>query len=201
MEPFSHPSIPSTLAWCNEPHAYAIDPSGALSITAGERTDWFIDPAGAMVRDSAPAALFVPPDGTFTLSARVRVHMDSTFDAGVLFAYARPDLWAKLCLEFSPQRRPMIVSVVTKGRSDDCNSVELEEPDIFLRMARSGGTFAFHFSPDGRYWHLVRHFTLGDVEELQIGFSAQSPTGPGCTAVFSDVSYRAGAVEDIRSGQ
>jgi len=35
------------------------------------------------------------------------------------------------------------------------------------------------------HWHLVRYFSLGNLSTLRIGFSAQSPMGPRCAAVFS----------------
>ena len=74
-------------------------------------SDWFADPAGDAVKDDAPAALFIPPDQDFTLSARVAVDFASTFDAGVLQLRESDSLWAKLCFEYSPQGQPMIVSV------------------------------------------------------------------------------------------
>src|SRR5207342_974724 len=109
------------------------------------------------------------------------------------------DLWAKLCFEYSPQHQPMIVSVVTRGVSDDCNSVVIGGREVYLRIAHTPRTTAFHYSLDGRYWQLVRYFTLGELHNLQVGFSSQSPTGQKCTAVFSKIHYRAGALKDNRN--
>jgi hypothetical protein len=95
----------------------------------------------------------------------------------------------------------MIVSVVTRGTSDDCNSVPIAGQTVYLRMARNAQTFAFHYSLDGRYWHMVRYFTLGSLGALQVGFSSQSPTGQQCRAVFSEINYRAGTLTDNRSGE
>jgi regulation of enolase protein 1 (concanavalin A-like superfamily) len=95
----------------------------------------------------------------------------------------------------------MIVSVVTRGRSDDCNSKIIDGNEVYLRVARLGQAFAFHYSEDGRTWHLVRHFTLGPVDELQVGFSSQSPTGPGCRSTFSEISYEPRLLKGIRSGK
>ena len=97
--------------------------------------------------------------------------------------------------------QPMIVSVVTRGRSDDCKSVTLKGLEVYLRVARLGDTFAFHFSKDGRFWHMVRYFTLGSLGELRVGFSSQSPTGRSCRTVFSEVAYEARLLQDIRSGE
>jgi regulation of enolase protein 1 (concanavalin A-like superfamily) len=95
----------------------------------------------------------------------------------------------------------MIVSVVTRGVSDDCNSVEIDGSEVYLRVARTPQTWAFHNSLDGRFWHFVRYFTLGKVDSPRVGFSAQSPTGAQCAAIFSEISYRAGSLRDLRNGE
>jgi len=128
--------------------------------------------------------------GDFLLSARVSVGFASTFDAGVLLLYGHDRLWAKLCFEYSPLHHPMVVSVVTRGTSDDANSFEVEGNQIWLRIARMGPACAFHASTDGQSWQLIRHFALGEPGDLAVGFLAQSPTGAGCdvTAVADHCS-------------
>ena len=71
---------------------------------------------------------------------------------------------------------------------------------VWLRIARVGAAFAFHASDDGGRWDFVRHFALdGDP---QAGFLAQSPTGEGCAATFSDDPPRAPRrLRDLRSGE
>jgi regulation of enolase protein 1 (concanavalin A-like superfamily) len=199
--PFTLPAIPGELKWANEPLDWAIGPDGSLSIVAGEATDWFIDPNGAYENANTPAALFSPPDSSFLLSARVGVDFGSTFDAGVLQVRAGADQWAKFCFEFSPDRQPMIVSVVTRGISDDCNSVVIDGHEVYLRVAATPATIAFHYSLDGKLWHLVRYFALDRKSALQVGFSSQSPTGKRCGAVFSEIDYVAGRLKDNRSGE
>jgi regulation of enolase protein 1 (concanavalin A-like superfamily) len=198
-------TIPGPLRWINHPLSWQLAPDGALAIEAGPRTDWFADPAAGgsppAIKDDAPAALFTTADEEFILSARVSVAFASSFDAGSLQLRASAAHWGKLCFEYSPQGRPMIVSVVTRGRSDDCNSTIIALNQVYLRVARLGQAFSFHYSEDGQSWPLVRYFTLGPVETLQAGFSAQSPTGRGCRAVFSEVTYAARRLEDIRSGE
>lgn len=197
---FTLPSIPAPLTWKNQPLQSTHD-ARQLSITAGAQTDWFIDPSGAPAKGDAPIGLFVPPDPVFRLQARVTVEFAATYDAGVLFAYAREDLWGKLCFEYSPQQKPMVVSVVTKGVSDDCNSVVMEKQTVHLRLYRRDAILAFHYSPDGRFWHFVRYFTLGQVEHLTVGFSAQSPTGQGCRVSFSEIQYLPGVLANLRNGE
>lgn len=199
MTTLTLPTLTAPLDWLNDPTEVA-GAADLLRITAGPATDWFIDPAGGAATGSAPVALFAPPDETFQLSARVSAGFAATYDAGVLFLYGGPDRWAKLCFEYSPQGRPGVVSVVTRGVSDDCNSVLIDDHTVHLRLYRQGDVFAFHYSTDGRWWNLVRYFSLGAVDGLRVGFSAQSPTGAGCTATFADIRYQAAALADLRNG-
>lgn len=200
MSSFALPTIPAELKWRQTPVAWATTPEDSLTITAGPTTDWFSDPAGAVNKADAPVALFTPPEPSFRLSAQVTVDFAATFDAGVLFLYADADHWAKLCFEFSPQGEPMVVSVVTRGASDDCNSTVIVGNTVYLRVNQQDKSTAFHYSTDGQWWHLVRYFTLGVDTPVQIGFSAQSPTGAGCQATFAAISYQPGAVRDLRDG-
>lgn len=201
MTTFTLPAVPGEFKWHVPPSDWSFDPAKGLSVTAGPQTDWFSDPAGNFVKDNAPCALMTPPDNHFLLSAKVAVAFGATYDAGALQLRAGHDLGAKLCFEYSPQGRPMIVSVVTRGVSDDCNSVEIEGSEVYLRMALTPQTIAFHYSRDGSCWHLVRYFGLGKLDNLRVGFSSQSPFGQQCTAVFSEISYRAGGLKDIRNGE
>jgi hypothetical protein len=171
----------------------------ALTVTAGPGTDWFIHPGTGEAKLDAPAQL-EPVAGDFLLSARVEVDFASTFDAGVLALWHDERTWAKLCFEYSPDDEPMVVSVVTRGVSDDANSTGIDGNSVWLRIARIGAAIAFHSSTDGKRWNLVRHFALGTDGEIQVGFLAQSPTGEGCAARFSHVELTNSTLTDIRSG-
>lgn len=190
--------LPSELIWFNPVISSSDDKT--LHITAAAGTDLFTDPAGGVVKDDTPRGVFAP-DPQFTLSAHVTVDFAATYDAGVLLVYVDGGHWAKLCFEYSPQGEPMVVSVVTNGVSDDCNSVPLARNDIYLRIMRLGRNFAFHYSEDGSYWHMVRHFALHETTDLRAGFSSQSPTGAGCHVTFDQIQYSPSAVKDIRSGE
>jgi len=193
------PSIPAPLRWGLPPVAWNIGGDGALTITAGPRTDMFVNPAGTEVVLNAPRLVFEPA-GDFMLRARVTVGFAATYDAGVLLLYAGERSWAKLCFEYSPQRQPMIVSVVTQGFSDDANAYVVAGNQTFLRVSRLGRAFAFHASEDGAYWQMIRNFTLEPSAQLAAGFVAQSPTGDGCTATFADIAYTPARLADLRSG-
>ncbi len=70
---FTLASVPQILTWKNEPAQSTTDTQRQLSIATGAQTDWFRDPSGKHVKDNAPIALFVPPDSTFRLQAKVTV--------------------------------------------------------------------------------------------------------------------------------
>ena len=142
-------AIPWPLQWQIEPLTWQItseSESESLIVTAGQQTDRFVDPAGGYANDSAPCALFMPEDENFVFSTKVEVEFASAFDAGVLQIREQADLWAKLCFEYSPNQQPMVVSVVTRGVSDDCNSAILSGNAVYLRIARNTGVYSFHYS-------------------------------------------------------
>ena len=194
------PGVPGPARWAVEPQSWVYDPAGALIIDAGGRTDLFVDPAGSASYSNSPRLLFTA-EGDFTLAARVSVGFGAMFDAGVLLVAVDASRWAKLCFERSPQGVPMVVSVVTSEYSDDCNGPAIEGSSVWLRVARLGRAFAFHWSADGSFWNLARYFTLGDEVALQVGFSSQSPTGAGCTARFEQIVYRAERLRELRDGR
>jgi regulation of enolase protein 1 (concanavalin A-like superfamily) len=184
--------------WLGKPKNFSVDEK-SLKITSGPREDWFIDPETAEMTSNAPAYI-CEPSGDFTLQARVTPGFATTFDAGALVLWHDESNWAKLAFEYSPQGHAMVVSVVTRGESDDCNSVILDSESVWLRIARRGRAHAFHYSLDAQEWHFVRYFRLNENGAAAVGFEAQSPLGDGCTARFSDVAYSTTRLTDIRSG-
>lgn len=175
---------------------------GALVLTGAASTDMFIDPKSPDGElPDAGRMLGVPPHGDFTLSAKVTVDFGSMYDAGVLLVWTGDRHWAKLCFEYSPQLVPTAVTVVTRETSDDSNSFEVEGSTLWLRVTRAGSAWAFHASTDGSWWRLLRYFSFGSgAGQARVGFVAQSPTGPGCTATFEHIAFGRGAPENLRDG-
>lgn len=195
------PGVPFPLEPTGNPALQASVSGDSLILVSGAKSDLFIDPAGEeAARPDAGRLTGLPGDLDFTLSARVTVRFAHVFDAGVLLLYLSERRWAKLCYELSPQRRATAVTVVTHTTSDDCNSFETAGGPLHLRITRSGRVWAFHASEDGSWWRLLRYFTLGEASGARVGFLAQSPNGPGCTAVFDEIAYKSGAPADLRDG-
>jgi len=195
------PGLPFPLEQTGTPACEAVVAGGSLVLTSGPKSDLFIDPMGDEgARPDAGRLTGLPNDQDFTFAARVTVQFGEIFDAGVLLVYLSDRRWAKLCYEFSPQRRPTAVTVVTHGISDDSNSFATAGAPLWLRVTRSGRAWAFHASEDGAYWQLLRYFSLGETSGARVGFLAQSPAGHGCTATFDSISFRVGAPANLRDG-
>lgn len=182
------------------PHRFE---GGTLTLTAGPSTDWFIDPSGSEPRADAPL-LLAPAAGPTTLAATLTVDGAGLFDAATLFVYEGTSVWGKLALERSPSGQLYVVSVITDRVSDDANHEPVPSGTVRLRIAAlGGGDYAFHVADGdgsgGTGWRLLRHFRLPHANP-RLGFGAQSPTGPGCTATFTAIEWATQRVTDLRDG-
>lgn len=190
-------AMPMPMRWLAPAAAWHAEGS-TLELAAHPRTDWFVDPSGVRAPMLDGAALVGDAEGDFVLGARVGVRFAATFDAGVLMLHVSDTIWAKLCFELSPDDEPMVVSVVTRGASDDANGFVVAGNEVWLRIARMGPALAFHASTDGSAWRLVRHFTLATDAQVAVGFEAQSPTGDGCDVRFDDIRFESRTLRELR---
>ncbi|WP_085368055.1 DUF1349 domain-containing protein [Leifsonia sp. NCR5] len=188
------------LTWSNGTGTAEQAGPGQLTLTAAAGTDWTNSALGGPQQHAATSLGFVPTED-FTLSARVSVqHPRSTFDAGVLAIWGDKDHWAKLCFEYSPQGEAMVVSVVTNGFSDDCNSTVVTADHVYLRVVKTGAGWAFHSSADGVTWDFVRVFRLDWDGDVNVGFMAQAPLGDTCVARFDTIRYANTVPGNLRDG-
>lgn len=192
------PGLEQSFEWVGKPIAVEFG-ERSLTMSATPKTDWFTDPETSQVIATA-SALVCRPLTEFMLTAKVEVNFSSAFDAGALVLWSNTRSWAKLAFEYSPQNEPMIVSVVTRGESDDANAVVIESSSVWLRVSGVGDAHAFHYSVDGNHWHFVRYFRLDTYDAVDVGFEAQSPIGPGCVARFSEISFVTERLMNLRSG-
>jgi regulation of enolase protein 1 (concanavalin A-like superfamily) len=175
----------------------------ALTGVAGPRTDLFVDPATGEATSNGPRLLTAPPPGDWQLRARVSVEFAETYDAGALVLWAGPERWVKLAFERSPQGAGMVVTVVTRGRSDDANGYTVDGDAVSLRLSHVNGAYACHSSLDGSTWDFVRHFWMDGLDPAQarVGFEVQSPMGAGCRARFTDMALAPTTLADLRDGR
>lgn len=192
--------LPGQLTWHNSAKASHIERGKALSISSGSKTDWFVDPFDGTVAKSAPILSFTPGD-TYVLSTKVQIQFTSKWDAGAVMLWADDHHWAKLSFELSPEKQPTMVTVVTRGFSDDCNSVPVTGDTIYLQVARTGPTYVFYYATDGNNWRILRTFRLEGQGQVSVGFEAQSPDGTGTTAIFSDIHYSPKKISNVYKGK
>lgn len=143
--------IPGPLIWHNQSVAVQVDNASTLTISSGPKTDWYVDPFNADLAARGPILTFDPGEN-FVLSAKVKVDFRSNWDAGALMLYADDRHWAKFAYELSAGKKPTLVSVVTRGVSDDCSSVALSGDSVYLQIARLHEAFIFYSSTDGVSW-------------------------------------------------
>mmetsp|Transcript_230 Transcript_230/g.457 ORF Transcript_230/g.457 Transcript_230/m.457 type:complete len:228 (-) Transcript_230:1466-2149(-) len=225
----SIPTIPGIppLHWLNNnPSKASINPTQkSITITTTAQTDWFNPPPSTSTSSTSPAALsnapalvFHPPNPSqsWQLSAKVSIQHQNLFDAGTLFVHNNNNDWCKLCFEYSPENVPVVVSVVTRDISDDCNGTTVIGNTVWLRISKCENMMAFHYSLDdnhdndnddnegsGMYWTLHRAFAMKDMknmENISVGFLAQAPTGDGCEAIFEEVEFRQVELKSLRDG-
>jgi regulation of enolase protein 1 (concanavalin A-like superfamily) len=177
-----------------------------LSARALPHSDFYCNPQGgfgenALATLNALALLGTPEAIDFQFHSKVKVEFNSNYDAGVLFIWSDAKNWAKFCFEYSRDKEAMVVSVVTRGASDDANSFTLPIHEVWLRISRTAEVYAFHASTDGVDWKLIRVFTLGGgIEDHQIGFVAQAPTGAGCDVTFEGTRFSYTSLKELRDG-
>ncbi|HEV2355460.1 MAG TPA: DUF1349 domain-containing protein [Puia sp.] len=193
------PLLPGSLVWENTPLRYELAADHIL-IESGGKTDMFRDPNVTYNTDNAPKLLFVP-DSNFVLTASVHHNFTSKWDGGAIVLKADSLNWIKFCFEkdYTGQRR--VVTVVTKGISDDCNSAAVNANTVYYKIAKAGNVITLYYSLDGRGWFLVRHLTFDSMAPLKLGFLAQSPTGEHCTVLFSHIHYSPRKIRDPYLGE
>lgn len=205
-DPLVVPELPFPIAASHSAVWQRDERSGAVTATAPAHTDLYVSPGGEGSTDAAstldaPTLLGTPPEGDFQLSARVTVGFQAQYDAGALLLWVDERHWAKLCFELSPAAEPMVVSVVTRGVSDDANAFVVDGRSVWLRVSRIDRSYAYHASTEARTWRMIRVFSLGEARsDHEVGFEAQSPTGDGCTVTFDDIHVTDHRLTGLRDG-
>ena len=184
----------------------------SLTGVAHPVSDIYIDPScnqpdsGALPRHDAATLMASAPTGDFQLSSTVTVDFKETFDAGVLLLRASEQIWAKLCFEYSPDGEAMVVSVVNKGKtSDDANAFVVPSSTVGLRISRKDNVYSFHAAVEKNRWIFIRAFSFDEltqttIDEMTLGFMAQSPNGVGCKVEFGDISLTHTTLAHLRDG-
>lgn len=173
-----------------------------VAFSAGPGTDYFRDPASDWEIANAPAMMCTAPRD-FTFSVTIAPEFGSMFDAGTIFLYSSDQYWFKFAYEMSDRDAPFIVSVATRGKSDDCNGEKLTGAPVRFRVSRKGDTYGMYYATGPDEWMMHRLLSVPEesASPFLIGLSVQSPKGPGCRAVFSDLEWQDTAISNFRFGK
>jgi regulation of enolase protein 1 (concanavalin A-like superfamily) len=191
--------LPRAMFWENTPLHFE-KANDQLTIVAGEKSDMFRDPNVTYNTDNAPKLLFAA-DNNFVLTAAIHHAFASKWDGGAIVLKADSLNWIKFCFEKDYTGQKRVVSVVTKGISDDCNSAAATANTIYYKIAKAGNVITLYFSTEGRSWYLVRHLVFDSSGPLKLGFLAQSPTGKSCRVTFSNIHYTTKKINDPYLGE
>lgn len=194
-------AVPYSMHFENAVTSYAVISDTHLRIVAPGNTDLYTTSDGGYVTNKSPRLLF-KPDSSFILTAKIKLEFKSKWDAGALLIYNDSNHYAKFCFESDFQGQPRIVSVVCNDVADDCNSMAINGNEIYYRITGSSrsNTFNLYYSEKGEKWFIVRGFRLNQTDNLRIGFSAQSPTGKGCSVEFMDINLQERKLKDFWTG-
>ncbi len=192
-------AIPHNLFWENTPRSFSIG-ENQIVIEAGKETDMFRDPNVAYNTDNAPKLLF-EADENFVLTTSVEHAFANKWDGGAIVIKQDSLHWIKFCFEKDYTGAKRVVSVVTKGISDDCNSVEMNSTKVYYKVAKADNVITLYCSGDGTHWYLIRHLQFETTRGFKVGFLAQSPTGDRCEVKFTHIVYSTKKIKDPYSGE
>ena len=189
----------SPFQWLNPPPQASFE-GGSLTVVASPETDFFIDPENGNSSASAPV-LWRAIEGDFVATALVEPDFSDTWHAVALMVLIDDQNWIKFAFENSDATGPSIVSVVTRGVSDDANGVVLSDTQkVWLKLIRKGDVYAMHWSLDGENYRMTRVAKMATAASLKVGVEAQSPLKGGATHRIHHLSIEPKTVENVRTG-
>lgn len=186
--------------WLNKPEHFKIE-DNSLHMISGKGTDFFNNPVDKSVTATAPL-LYKNVKGDFVATALVKPNFASMWNAASLMVHIDSTNWIKFAFENSDATGKSIVSVVTKGISDDANGVVLDNQEsIWLRISRKGDVYAMHWSKDGKNYMMSRLCSLPSGEMVKVGMESQCPVGEPANHGFLYFSLQNTTIKDLRKGE
>jgi hypothetical protein len=191
----------STFKWLNESRL-TID-GDSFTIYALAKTDFYNNPVPYEGEPAEPLVnapfLYTEVEGDFVARVRVTPNFVFEYDAACIMVIQDAHVWLKAAYEQS-NIGTALVSVVTNGVSDDANGCTIDAESVWLQVARAGNNFAFHYSPDGVKFDMVRLCTLPVGGTVKVGVQAQCPHGDGGERGFYGLTVEKRTVKDLRTG-
>lgn len=185
--------------WLNPPNNYVFE-NQSLFIETKAETDYFNNPEDDSVVGTAPF-LYQNIEGNFVATALVQPDFSDQWNAIALMVHQDSLNWIKFAFEKSDATGKSIVSVVTKGVSDDANGVTLPDQDqIWLRVIKRDNLYALHWSKDGKNYQMARLATLPDQTSIKIGLEVQSPLDQPAKHQILYFGLEKRTIKDLRKG-
>jgi uncharacterized protein len=199
-QPVKISTIPFELSWDGAVEKYEAK-DDHITFTAGKETDLYCFVDGNYYVNKVPKILF-KPDSNFIFSASIKPDFKNVYDGGAILLYSDEGNWAKLLFEKHDNGTLGLgASLVKEKRGDDSYHTTITGNEVFVKVVKSDKIFCFYYSPDGKNWSLLRTLPYEKLQNLRIGFYAQSPKGPGCTVAFSNIKYRGEKFKDFFTGE
>ena len=187
-------------SWMNPPGEFKFE-GQSLFIRASKGSDFFNNPENHEVTASGHF-LFTERSKDFVATAQVKPNFSATWNACALMLHIDSTHWIKFGFENSDATGKSIVSVVTKGTSDDSNGAILNDREsIWLRIIKKGAIYAMHWSTDGQQYHMARLSAMPEAPAVKIGIEAQCPVGEPATHEILYFSMEEKTVADLRKGE
>ena len=172
--------------WLNEPESWQADATG-LTLTTGEKTDFWRETYYGFTRDSGHFLAFPTPD-SFTAQIRVQGEFRTLYDQAGLMVRLDEKCWVKTGVEFT-DGEPFLSTVVTDGQSDWSVSQPFKElEDFHIRVTVAGGAMRIQASRDGSFWPLLRLAPFPIADRYEVGPMACTPERSGLRVRFSEFS-------------
>ena len=192
-------AILSDMQWINEPSTFEIE-NGTLKVEAEKNTDFFNNPEDSTITSSAPF-LYKEISGDFVATSLVRPDFSSMWNAIALMVHIDNDNWIKFAFENSDATGNSIISVVTKGVSDDANGAILEDQDkIWLKLIRKENIYSMLWSMDGKDYKMTRLTTLNDANPVKVGLEFQCPVAESAKHAVDYFQVEKTTVKNLRQG-
>ena len=164
---------------------------GVIMFDAPAQTDYFNSPTG-QIKDNAPL-LLTEVDNTkpFTFQGYLTPGFteNGRFNAAALYIYSNPEFWQKFAFEQDMRGLHRVVTVRTKGTSDDNTHEPIREsPSAWYRISSNRGVLSFSFSVDGQTWQLVRMYRNDYPDKIYLGISSQAPSNDTCLSKIENLT-------------
>lgn len=144
--------------------------------------------------------MIIPNFFTLTVKITPNFIQTGTYNAGVLYIYVNDSLYQKQCFEEYERGKHRLVTVRTKGTSDDNKNDIVKQGFVYMKISTDTKTVASYYSLDNQNWLMVRLYKNDYSQTIWVGSSAQCPMDTGNPSNFEDIRPDQNSVSDFRMG-